>query len=138
MPHSHDIKVRFYELDPYNHVNHSAYVQYFEVARIELLEDVGFGMQHLAALGLQIVVTGIQTRFLMPATAGDRLVVETEVGEIKRVTAQWRQRIRRGEEVLTTQVVDAAFTTTAGRPTRAPAGFAEAIAKYAGEELLAE
>ena len=135
MLHTHDIKVRFYELDPYNHVNHSAYVQYFEVARIELLEDVGYSMPQLAEIGIQIVVTGIQTRFLIPATAGDRLTVETEAGELKRVTAQWRQRIRRGNEVLTTQLVDAAFTTAAGRPTRAPEGFAEAMAKYAGSEL---
>ena len=135
MLHSHAIKVRFYELDPYNHVNHSAYVQYFEVARIELLEAIGFSMPQLAEMGVQIVVTGIQTRFLSPATAGDSLTVETEAAEIKRVTAQWRQRIRRGDEILTTQIVDAAFTNSAGRPTRAPEGFAEAMATYVGSEL---
>ena len=64
MLHSQDIKVRFYEIDPYNHLNHSAYVQYFEVARIELLELVGYGMAELAAAGFHIVVTGIQeTRY---------------------------------------------------------------------------
>ena len=135
MLHSHDIKARFYELDPYNHLNHSAYVQYFEVARIELLESVGYGMSELAELGFHIVVTGISTRFLAPARSGDTVTVDTEVAEIKRVMARWRQRIRRGDEVLATQVVDAAFTRTNGRPTRAPAGFVEAIAKFRGEDL---
>lgn len=135
MPHRHDIKVRFYELDPYNHLNHSAYVQYFEVARIELLEEVGYGMPRMAELGFHIVVTGIHTRFLASAKAGDRVTVETEVGEIKRVTAQWRQRIMRGDQVLATQIVDAAFTRPGGRPTRAPDGFVEAVGKYAGETL---
>ncbi len=135
MLHSHDIKVRFYEIDPYNHLNHSAYVQYFEVARIELLESIGYGMPELAELGFHIVVTGIHTRFLSPAHSGDTVTVETEVGEIKRVTAQWRQRIRRGDDVLATQVVDAAFTKTNGRPTRTPDGFVQAVSIYLGEDL---
>lgn len=130
MTHRHDIKVRFYELDPYNHLNHSAYVQYFEVARVELLEEVGYGMATLADLGFHIVVTRIETRFLAPARSGDTVTVETTVGEIKRVTAQWHQRIRRGDEVLATQSVDAAFTRTNGRPTRAPEGFVAAFSEY--------
>jgi acyl-CoA thioester hydrolase len=135
MPHSHDIKVRFYEIDPYNHLNHAAYVQYFEVARIELLESVGYGMAEFAAAGFHIVVTGIETRFLSPAHSGDTVTVDTEVGEIKRVTAVFKQRIRRTDQILATQTVHAAFTTTAGRPTRAPAGFAEALEPYTGNAL---
>ncbi len=130
MTHSHDIKVRFYELDPYNHLNHSAYVQYFEVARIELLESIGFGMAEMAARGYHIVVARIETRFVSPARAGDTVTVDTEVGEIKRVTTQWRQRMRRHDELLATQTVDAAITTTAGRPTRVPAEFVAAISEY--------
>ena len=41
MAHRYPIKVRFYELDPYNHLNHASYVQYFEVGRVELLESIG-------------------------------------------------------------------------------------------------
>ena len=135
MLHSHDIKVRFYEIDPYNHLNHSAYVQYFEVGRIELLELVGYGMPQLAEQGFHIVVTGIETRFLSPPHSGDTVTVETEVAEIKRVTATFRQRIRRGAEVLATQTVHAAFTKPNGRPTRAPEGFVEAVARFRGQEL---
>ncbi len=36
--HRATIKVRFYELDPYGHVNHSVYIQYFEAARAEWLD----------------------------------------------------------------------------------------------------
>jgi len=136
MLHTHDIKVRFYEIDPYNHLNHSAYVQYFEVARIELLELVGYGMPELAEAGFHIVVTGIETRFVSPAHSGDTVTVDSEIGEIKRVTAVFNQRIRRGEAILATQTVNAAFTNTDGRPTRVPEGFVEALAPYRGSELL--
>ncbi|MFC2176790.1 acyl-CoA thioesterase [Actinomycetota bacterium] len=132
MTHSHDIKVRFYELDPYNHLNHSAYVQYFEVARIELLESIGFGMAEMAEMGYHIVVTRIETKFVSSARAGDTVTVDTEVGEIKRVTTQWHQRMRRGGDVLATQTVDAAITTTNGRPTRVPVEFVAAIGDFRG------
>ena len=112
------LRVRFYELDPYNHVNHSAYVQYFEAARVELLEEIGFGLPRLHELGLHIVVTGITTRFRRSAGPSDELLVETEVLSIKRASSQWGQRVLRDGEVIAEQVVDAAMTDTTGKPAR--------------------
>ncbi len=130
MAHQIAVKVRFYELDPYNHVNHSAYIQYFETARIELLESVGFGMPVLDSLGLRIVVTGITTRFLRSAGPGDELTVETEVARIRRATSQWLQRIQRADEMLATQMVDAAMVDTGGRPARFLPELAAALGPY--------
>ena len=130
MAHRTSIKVRFYELDPYNHVNHSAYIQYFEVGRVELLDAVGFGLDAMQGGGRHIVVTGIETRFLRSAHPGDELTVETAVGEIRRATSTWNQRLLRGDEVIATQVVHAAMTDTTGRPTRFPAELADALTPY--------
>ena len=38
-PHTLSLKVRFGELDPYNHVNHSVYVGWFEAGRCEAMES---------------------------------------------------------------------------------------------------
>jgi acyl-CoA thioester hydrolase len=130
MIHRHSIRVRFYELDPYNHLNHSAYIQYFEVGRIELLESIGFGLEHLQELGCHLVVTGINTRFLKSAGAHDELVVETELGEMRRATSTWEQRLRRGDEVIATQEVSFAATDTNGKPIRFPEGLAAAFGEF--------
>ncbi|HEX9856166.1 MAG TPA: thioesterase family protein [Acidimicrobiia bacterium] len=130
MPFRSTMRVRFYELDPYNHVNHAAYIQYFEVGRIDLLEAVGWGLNRLHGLGYHLVVTGLETRFLASARAHDEVVVETEVGEIRRASSTWRQRILRSDEVIAKQVVTAAVTDLDGRPTRFPEGLAEALAPY--------
>ena len=53
-PHRHPVKVRFYELDPYGHLNHSVYVQLFETGRIELLDEAGLGLHDLEAEGFVI------------------------------------------------------------------------------------
>ncbi|GIT76007.1 MAG: hypothetical protein Ct9H300mP31_05380 [Acidimicrobiaceae bacterium] len=71
MPHRHPVKVRFYELDPYGHLNHSVYVQLFETGRVELLDEVGLGLHDLEAEGFRFVVTQIATRFrALPLWAG--------------------------------------------------------------------
>ena len=67
-----------------------------------------------------IVVTEISTRFLVPGVESDELVVETWVDEVKRASATFGQRILRDDEVLATQRVVGACTSTDGRPTRFP------------------
>lgn len=130
MKHRMSLRVRFYELDPYNHVNHSAYIQYFEAARVELLDAIGYGLPRLKELGLHIVVTGITTRFKRSAGPGDELVVETEVLAIRRASSQWGQRVLRGDEVVATQVIDAAITDTQGKPARFLPELAAALEPY--------
>lgn len=120
MIHATPIAVRFYELDPYRHLNHSVYIQYFEVGRIDLFAEFGWTLTEMSDLGVHIVVIEIETRFLAAGLEGDELVVETWVEEVKRVTMSFGQRIMRGETVLATQRVVAACTTSEGRPTRLP------------------
>jgi acyl-CoA thioester hydrolase len=120
MSHRIPIKVRFYELDPYNHLNHATYVQYFEVGRVELLESIGLGLTALQEQGIQIVITDLHTRFLASAGPLDELVVETEVGEVRRASTSWTQRLLRGDQILATQEITAAITDTSGRPVRMP------------------
>ncbi len=130
MTHRFEIDVRFYELDPYNHVNHAVYIQYFETARITVLADAGYTLQGMMDDGVMILVTRIDTRFLKPATGGDRLAVETEVLGYTRVMTNWRQRLLRGDEVLVTQELSAAVTSLEGRPLRFPQGMIEALRPY--------
>ncbi len=130
MAHRLDIDVRFYELDPYNHVNHAVYIQYFETARIALLADAGYTLQGMMEDGVLILVTHIDTRFLKPAEGGDHLVVETEVLGYTRVMTNWRQRLMRGDEVLVKQKLSAAVTNLDGRPLRFPRDMIEALRPY--------
>ena len=93
--HRTTIVPRFGELDPYNHVNHAAYVAYFEAARCVALDDIEMSLADLSEGGLQIVVTHLDVRFREPATARDVLIVETRIAELKRVSSTWKQKIIR-------------------------------------------
>ena len=130
MPFTTTIKVRFYELDPYNHVNHAAYIQYFESARVELLEEAGVGLGALRDVGYQLVVTELATKFVRSAGAGDELLIETEVAELRRASSRWVQRMYRGEEMVARQEIIAATTTTGGKPVRFPEEIADKLQPY--------
>ena len=131
MPHVTTIVVRFADLDPYDHVNHARYLTYFESARIEMLDEMGYGMDVMKRDGFQIVLVELTAGFHAPATLHDRLAVTTTVGEIKRSTTTWTQRATIGETLVASLDVKAAFTDRTGRPIRAPEGFAEAASVFA-------
>ena len=120
MIHETPIAVRFYELDPYRHLNHSVYIQYFETGRIDLFREMGWSLTQMSDLGTQVVVARIETRFLLPGLEGDDLVVETWVEDVQRVSMHFGQRIVRGDDVLATQSVHGACVSLDGRPKRIP------------------
>ena len=130
MPHRFDVKVRFSELDPYNHVNHTVYLTYCETARIEVLDEVGWSMGRLEAEGFHIVVTDFTARYRAAAELGDELTVETDVSDVKRSTSIWNQTIHRGDELMFSVELRGAIIDLDGKPRRFPDGLAEALKPY--------
>ncbi len=127
MPHRHNVKVRFYELDPYGHLNHSAYIQLFETGRIEMLEDLGISLNELEKNNFRFVVSQIETAFLKPVEAGSFLTIETEIIEMRRASSLWWQQIVNKTDVVATQRVRVAITNRDGKPVRAPQQIIEAL-----------
>ena len=120
MAHETTIDVRFSELDPYGHVNHAVYVTYLEIGRTTALADCGVPINKMADDGFQMVVTGIEVLFKRSAGPGETLVVESTIGEVKRASAVWHQRIVRDGEELISAKVKAGITNSQGRPCRPP------------------
>ena len=127
MTHRTTLRVRFYELDPYGHVNHAVYVQYFEAARAQWLNELGYSLHELQQAGIQLVVTEINTRYLGSAGPDDELVVETRAEDLRRVSMRFHQRVLREDRVLVEQTISAACINDSGRPTRIPAALADAL-----------
>lgn len=133
MTHRTQIVARFADLDPYDHVNHASYLTYFESARIEMLEEIGFGMDVMKREGFQIVLVELTARFHVPATLHDRIDIDTTVVEVKRVSTRWTQSASIAGLLIAELDVKAAFTDRNGKPARAPRGFETAVARFAPE-----
>ena len=130
VPHRHEVKVRLYELDPYGHLNHSAYIQLFETGRIEMLEQAGVALHEIEKNDFRFVVSQIETSFLKSVEAGAHLIVLTEVLEIRRASSLWWQQIIDKSDVVATQRARIAITNSSGKPIRAPREIIEAITPF--------
>lgn len=131
----HTLRVRFHELDPYGHVNHGVYLNYFETARIDVLDHLGIGLEVLRDRGLHLVVVEAKLRFRAPATAGDVLRVETALTRLRPASSWWHQRLVRaepdGEVTLVAEgEVRAATADRSGRPTATPRDLLDLVAPY--------
>ncbi len=136
MAHRCIVNVRFNELDPNNHVNHASYVTYFEVGRAEALQWCGVPLESLSERGIRVFITSIEVNYKAPASAGDRLIVETSEGtQNRRATTQWSQRILCGEKVITTAVVVGVTVNKAGKPTRSPRWFTDALSRLTTDDV---
>lgn len=125
--HQTSLKVRFFELDPYDHVNHTNYFSYFETARIELLTERGWGLDRMKEQGWQLVVVEAHARFLAAARYGEELVIHTWVEGAGRVKSTWQQTMMREGHEVARLTISAAFTDLAGKPRRVPPEFAESM-----------
>lgn len=125
--HQTTVKVRFYELDPYDHVNHTNYFSYFETARIELLTERGWGLDLMKERGWQLVVVEAHARFLAAARYAEELTIYTWVESVGRVQSTWRQTMTRAGEDVARLTISAAFTDLAGKPRRIPTEFADSM-----------
>ena len=130
--HTTSLKVRFYELDPYDHVNHTNYFSYFETARIEYLTDLGWGLDVLKEHGWQFVVVEMTARFLAAARYAEELTIHTWVVDVGRVKSTWRQLMTRGDEVVAQLTLTSAFTDLNGKPRRFPDEFVAHMARLKG------
>ena len=130
MTHTVPITVRFVDLDPWGHVNHARYLSYFESARIELLDEIGFGILDMARTGRQIVLIELTARYHAASNLHDVLDITTEVGATGRARAVWHQEARNDGQLVASIDITCAFTDLDGRPARPPDGFMEAVAVY--------
>ena len=57
-------RVSYYETDQMGIVHHSNYIRWFEDARVDFLEKVGFSYAKMEEIGIMIVVLGASWRAL--------------------------------------------------------------------------
>jgi acyl-CoA thioester hydrolase len=116
------ITVRHYECDPLGHVNHAAYVHYFEVGRLTAMTAAGLPFGAILKQGYIVVAVDLYVQYKAPAFTDDVLDVESSISSFHGALMTWQQAIsRRGDGALVALAeVNGAFTRADGRPTRIP------------------
>ena len=78
-------KVNYYETDKMGITHHSNYIRWMEEARIDFLEQIGFGYDKLEEDGIISPVISVECDYKMPTTFGDNIEIEVAIEEFKGV-----------------------------------------------------
>lgn len=127
------VRVYFEDTDAAGIVYYANYLKFFERCRTEWLRSLGFDQRELAARErVQFVVADLSVQYFRPARLDDSLTVDAAIAERARTYIVFRQRARRGPELLAEARVKVACVDT-GRlaPARLPAALVERLAAAA-------
>lgn len=76
-------KVNYYETDKMGITHHSNYIRWMEEARVDYLEQIGFGYKKLEEEGIISPVVGIECEYKESTTFDDEVEVEVLVEEFR-------------------------------------------------------
>ena len=75
------IKAQFYDLDPMDVVWHGNYVRFFEDARCELLNKIGYNYEEMKDSGYAWPVVDLHIRYIRPIMFGQEVIIQTDLVE---------------------------------------------------------
>lgn len=111
-------KVQYYETDKMGITHHSNYIRWMEEARINFLDQIGYGYAKLERDGIISPVIGVECRYRQPTTFDDQIEIAVKVQEFKGVRlciAYTMTNCATGAEVLTGTTTHC-FTDSTGKP----------------------
>ena len=116
--HETKIRIPYVDVDQMGYVYHSHYVEYFDMARTEMIRSVGIPNRKLEEIGYMLPVIEVHIDYGLPVFCDDEITVRTILKELTRgATATFHYEIYRGEEKILTGHVKIVFVH---RDTRKP------------------
>ena len=126
---STEVRVRFAETDAQGVAHNTAYIVWFEVARVDYLSRYAGGYQAIRDRGIEALVTQTHIDYHSPARFDDLVSVHARCAEIKGARFRYEYAIERDGELLADGWTrHATVDAVTFRPKRVPEWFAEAIA----------
>jgi acyl-CoA thioester hydrolase len=125
------LRVRFAETDAQGIAHNTAYLVWFEVARVEYLRAYAGGYQALRDRGLEALVLESFCRYVVPARFDDVVHVHARCRNVRGARFRYEYAIVRDDGTLLADgwTAHACVDNDTFRPTRVPAWLAEAISE---------
>jgi acyl-CoA thioester hydrolase len=115
------IRVRYAETDAMGLTYHANYLTWFEVARVNLLDELGIPYAALEKRGFRLPVLEVQANYLRPTFFDDRLEMRLKLTERPSVRLRIHYELYRGAELCLTGHTVHAFVNLHGESIKPPA-----------------
>ena len=97
---TYEHKVQYYETDKMGIVHHSNYIRWMEEARVDFLEQIGWGMDRLEALGMVSPVTAVECKYKVSTKFPERIRIEVGIEEFRGVKLKIKYAMYKEEGTL--------------------------------------
>jgi len=95
-------EVKYYECDRMGITHHSNYVRIMEEARVDWMDQLGYGFDRMEAEGVVSPVVEVQCNYKHSTTFKDVIEVEVRVAEMSALKIAFAYTMRVGERVVCT------------------------------------
>lgn len=75
-------KVKYYECDRMGITHHSNYIRFMEEARVDLLDQLGYGFEKMEADGIVSPVTEVSCVYKKTTTFQDEIVIDVRLAKV--------------------------------------------------------
>lgn len=131
--HKTEVRPIYADTDQMSFVYHGKYIEFFEIARTELLRENGLTYKRIEELGFQMPVREVFIKYKNPAFYDEVLVVETVMTQAPTAKVHIDHIIRSKERdvvIVEGYIELAIINAETKKPTRAPKEFVDLIKKY--------
>lgn len=120
--HKTKLRVRYSETDQMGVVYYGNYAQYFEVARVEFLRELGFVYKELEESGIIMPVVRYETDYKFPAKYDEELSIITTINTVpsSKITFDYEVFNPDDQLVCTAKVILVFLNKASFRPQRTP------------------
>ncbi len=133
-PYRHEVK--YYECDRMGITHHSNYIRFMEEARVDWMDQLGYGFDRMEAEGVVSPVVAVECRYRNSTTFKDVVEIEVRVQETTPLKIVFAYTMTCGGRVVCTATSTHCFLEN-GRPVslekRFPELYANALASKRGE-----
>jgi acyl-CoA thioester hydrolase len=116
------IRVRYAETDQMGYVYYGNYGQYYEVARVEAMRDLGIPYKMVEEKGYIMPVLSMNIKYIKPAFYDDVLTIKTSIKELPTTRIKYYYEIFNDKNTLINfgETVHVFVKTETNRPSIAP------------------
>jgi acyl-CoA thioester hydrolase len=126
------IRVRYAETDQMGFVYYGKYAEYFEVARVESLRNLGVNYKQLESKGIWLPVLNYSIDFIKPATYDDELLIVTTIPVLPaaRILFTYECRNNKDELICKAKTELVFLDASSKRPMRCPMEIQQKLSGY--------
>ncbi len=110
------IRVRYAETDQMGYVYYGRYPEYFEVARVEAIRELGMSYKMLEEQGYMLPVAKLEIKYMKPIVYDEKIELRSSVRLVGKSFIRFETEVfKENKELATTGIVTLCFVDSVSR-----------------------